>query len=201
VLGVLVAEVVADLADPIVLGLPRGGVPVAARVALAIDAPLDVFVVRKLGAPGHKELAIGAIASGGIQIVNDNVLRHLGLSRADVDAAVAIESIELGRRERIYRGGRPPLVLSDRDVLVVDDGVATGASLKAAVTAVQKASPYSVTVAVPVAPVAAAPVFAQMADRFVVCMTPEPFEAVGSWYADFTQTSDEEVQELLATRW
>ncbi len=128
-LAAVVAETAPDLVNPIVLGLPRGGVPVAARVAAALGAPLDVLVVRKLGAPGHRELAIGAIASGGIQIVNDNVVQHLGLSQADVDAAVVAESDELRRRDKAYRGDRPPLVLSDRDVLVVDDGVATGASL------------------------------------------------------------------------
>jgi putative phosphoribosyl transferase len=198
VLAAVVAETAPDLVNPIVLGLPRGGVPVAARVAAVLDAPLDVFVVRKLGAPGHRELAIGAIASGGVLIVNDNILQHLGLSQADVDAAVAAESDELRRREKTYRGDRPPLVLADRDVLIVDDGVATGASLKAACAAVQEASPRSVIVAVPVAPIATASDFAEMVDRFIVCRTPEPFGAVGSWYRDFTQTTDDEVQVLLS---
>jgi putative phosphoribosyl transferase len=198
VLAAVVAETAPDLVNPIVLGLPRGGVPVAARVAAVLDAPLDVFVVRKLGAPGHRELAIGAIASGGVLIVNDDILQHLGLSQADVDAAVAAESDELRRREKTYRGDRPPLVLADRDVLIVDDGVATGASLKAACAAVQEASPRSVIVAVPVAPIATASDFAEMVDRFIVCRTPEPFGAVGSWYRDFTQTTDDEVQVLLS---
>jgi putative phosphoribosyl transferase len=198
VLAAVVAETAPDLVNPIVLGLPRGGVPVAARVAAVLDAPLDVFVVRKLGAPGHRELAIGAIASGGVLIVNDDILQHLGLSQADVDVAVAAESDELRRREKTYRGDRPPLVLADRDVLIVDDGVATGASLKAACAAVQEASPRSVIVAVPVAPIATASDFAEMVDRFIVCRTPEPFGAVGSWYRDFTQTTDDEVQVLLS---
>jgi len=187
-------------APRIVLALPRGGVPVGAEVAKALDAPLDVFIVRKLGVPGHEELAMGAIASGGVRVLNQEVLRYIPLSQKAIDDVAAREQQELIRRERSYRGSHPPLDVRDKAVIVVDDGLATGSTMRAAVAALRKMQPKSITVAVPVA----AP---QTCDEFrnegidVVCLrTPDPFEAVGLWYEDFSQTSDEEVHELLNER-
>ena len=183
--------------DRLVLGLPRGGVPVAAQVAKALGAPLDVFIVRKLGVPGHEELAMGAIASGGVRVMNQDVLRHIPVPQKSIDAVAAREEQELLRRERSYRGSAPPLDVSGKTVILVDDGLATGSTMRAAVAALRNMRPKSILVAVPVA----AP---QTCDEFkregidIVCLrTPEPFEAVGLWYEDFSQTSDEEVQELL----
>jgi len=183
--------------DRLVLGLPRGGVPVAAQVAKALGAPLDVFIVRKLGVPGHEELAMGAIASGGVRVMNQDVLRHIPVPQKSIDAVAAREEQELLRRERSYRGSAPPLDVTGKTVILVDDGLATGSTMRAAVAALRNMRPKSILVAVPVA----AP---QTCDEFkregidIVCLrTPEPFEAVGLWYEDFSQTSDEEVQELL----
>lgn len=183
---------------PVVLGLPRGGVPVAAEVAAALGAALDVLVVRKLGAPGHPELAMGAIASGGIRVLNPSVLRARGLRDADVERVAAQERRELERRERELRGDRPPLSLSLRPVVVVDDGTATGATVRAAVEAVRTTAPARVVVAVPVGAPDAVALLEQVADEVVCLHVPAAFGAVGAYYDDFTQTTDEQVRRLLA---
>jgi putative phosphoribosyl transferase len=181
----------------IVLGLPRGGVPVAAEVALELDAPLDVFVVRKLGVPGHEELAMGAIASGGTQVVNADVRDHLAISDDEVERVAAVERAELARRESAYRGGRPPLNLTGRLVILVDDGLATGASMRAAVQAVQAQQPAEVVVAVPVAPRDTCAALAAMGVEVICPYVPSRFGGVGRFYLDFSQTRDSEVRELI----
>ncbi|HEY6212369.1 MAG TPA: phosphoribosyltransferase [Vicinamibacterales bacterium] len=183
--------------DVVVLGLPRGGVPVAFEVAEALDAPLDIFIVRKLGMPGYPEFAIGAIASGGVQVLSDDVIRAYGVEERAVDAVARRELAELERREREYREGRPLTSLSGRTVILVDDGLATGASMRAAVQAVRAHEPAAVIVAVPVGAPSTCQEFADIADETVCARTPEPFSAVGKWYQDFSQTSDEEVRALL----
>jgi predicted phosphoribosyltransferase len=183
--------------DVVVLGLPRGGVPVAHEVARALEAPLDVFIVRKLGVPAHRELAMGAIASGGVRVLNRDVVDAYGLSDASIDEVVRDEAAELERRERTYREGRAALELSGRIVLLVDDGLATGASMKAAVEAVRLRGPARIVVAVPVGSPETCREFAGIADEIVCVRTPEYFSAVGQWYRDFSQTSDEEVRQLL----
>jgi len=185
--------------DPtaVVLGLPRGGVPVAHEVSRALHAPLDVFVVRKLGLPGHEEFAMGAIASGDVRVDNPDVL-PLALPQDMVDAVVARERAELARREALYRGNRPPVALAGRTVILVDDGLATGASMRAAIAAVRLARPARVVVAVPVAAPETCRALQGEADEVVCARTPEPFMAVGAWYEDFAQTSDAEVHALLA---
>jgi putative phosphoribosyl transferase len=184
--------------DGIVLALPRGGVPVAARVAGRLGIPLDVFIVRKLGLPGHSEYAMGAIASGGVIVVNEDAVSRLGISQEAIDAVAERELRELERREDLYRGDRPPLDLQSRDVVLVDDGVATGASMHAAIEAVKAYEPLSVVVAVPVAPVSAREEFERLVDAFIALSTPVPFHAVGLWYDDFTQTTDDEVRSLMS---
>lgn len=188
----------ADAPDLIVLALPRGGVPVAYEVARALRAPLDVFVVRKLGVPGHEEYAMGAIASGGVRVLHDEVLRALRIPEAAIARVAAREQDELLRREREYRDGRPAPVLGARTVILVDDGLATGASMEAALEAVERQHPARVVVAVPVAPAETCNRLRDKADDVVCVATPEPFDAVGFWYREFPQTSDEEVRELLA---
>lgn len=183
--------------DAIVLALPRGGVPVGYEVAKALSAPLDVFIVRKLGVPGHEELAMGAIASGGVRVMNDDLLRQLPIPKKSIDEAVLREQQELERREQSYRGTRPPVNVEGRMVIVVDDGLATGASMRAAVQALRKMNPRAIVVAVPVAAASTCAEFRQTADDIVCLRTPEPFQAVGLWYDDFTQTSDDEVTDLL----
>ena len=183
--------------DIIVLALPRGGVPVAHAVARALDAPLDVFIVRKLGLPGHEELAIGAIASGGVRVMNDDVLRYYPVSQQAVDAVAEREQRELERREIAYRGKRPPLDVAGRTVIIVDDGLATGSTMRAAVRALRRMEPRAIIVAVPVAAAETCADLRGEADEVVCLRTPEPFQAVGLWYDDFTQTTDEEVHELL----
>jgi predicted phosphoribosyltransferase len=183
--------------DIIVLGLPRGGVPVAYEIARALDVPLDIFIVRKLGLPGHRELAMGAIASGGIRVLNDDVVRWSGVSRTAIEEVTAEERRELERREREYRDRRPPLDLADRVVILVDDGLATGSTMKAAVEAVRQQKPARVVVAVPVGARDTCQLFERIADAVVCARTPEPFSAVGLWYRDFSETSDDEVRELL----
>jgi putative phosphoribosyl transferase len=182
----------------VVLGLPRGGVPVAAPVAEALHAPLDVFVVRKLGTPGQPELAMGAIASGGVRVLNTALVDRLGIDDDALERVTREESAELRRRERQYRGDRPPVDLAGRTVVLVDDGLATGASVRAAVEAVRAAAPHRIVVAVPVgAPESCARV-AEVADDVVCLHSPASFGAVGTYYLDFGQTSDDEVQRLLA---
>lgn len=183
----------------LVLALPRGGVPVAWEVAAALRAPLDVFVVRKLGAPRWPELAVGALASGGGVVLNDEVVRALQLDESQLQEITDKEAEELARRERAYRGDRPPLEPAGKTVILVDDGVATGASMTAAIKAIRAADPAEIVVAVPVAPPSAHDPLAHLADDVVIAATPTAFMAVGEYYYDFRQTSDDEVRELLAT--
>lgn len=184
--------------DVIVLALPRGGVPVASEAAKALGAPLDVFLVRKLGVPGHEELAMGAIASGGVLVLDEGVLRWLGISEEQVQRALARELDELRRRETAYRDGRPLPDLKGKTVILVDDGLATGATMQAAARAVRRHEPVRIVIAVPVASRAMCDELRDEVDEVVCAMTPAPFYAVGNWYEDFSQTSDEEVRELLA---
>ena len=183
--------------DALVLALPRGGVPVGYEVARALDAPLDVFIVRKLGLPGHEELAMGAIASGGVEVLNDDVLGWMPLSRKTIDAVAERERRELERREKEYRGDRPPLDVSGRTVVIVDDGLATGSTMRAAVLALRKMNPKMTVVAVPVGARETCESLSTEVDEMICLRTPQPFDAVGLWYADFSQTTDEEVHELL----
>ena len=183
--------------DVVVLGLPRGGVPVAAEVARALDAPLDVFVVRKLGAPGFEELAMGAIASGGVQVLNHEVIARLEVTEDAIAAVATREGRELWRRETAYRGDRPPAEITGRAVLLVDDGLATGSTMRAAVAATRARNPASVVVAAPTAPQATVASLRSEADDVIVATTPEPFTAVGHSYVDFSQTSDDEVRRLI----
>lgn len=190
----------ADRADVLVLGLPRGGVPVAYEVAHALRASLDVFVVRKLGVPGHEELAMGAIASGGVRVLNSSVVEKLAIPPSAIDAVARDEAIELRRRERQYRGDRPTPSAAGRRVILIDDGLATGSTMRAAAVALRGQHPAELVIAVPVAAAATCEALAEEVDRIVCAMTPEPFYAVGLWYEDFAQTSDEDVRELLARR-
>jgi putative phosphoribosyl transferase len=184
--------------DVIVLALPRGGVPVAAEVAKRLNAPFDVFVVRKLGLPGHPELAMGAIASGGVRVFNGEVVNALRISDEVIDAVSAEELIELQRREKAYRANRPPLELEGKTVIVVDDGVATGSTVLAAVSALRQLNTTRIVVAAPVIAASSYREIQRAADEVVAAMVPEHFYAVGQWYEDFSQTSDEEVRDLLA---
>jgi predicted phosphoribosyltransferase len=184
--------------DVLVLGLPRGGVPVAAEVAKALDAPLDVMIVRKLGAPWQPELAMGAIASGNVQLLNEQVVRMLGIDDGTIEEIAEREGRELARRERAYRGDQPPFDAAGRQVILVDDGMATGATMRAAVAAVRALAPARVIVAVPTAALDTCELVRAEADRVVCLDTPEPFMAVGCWYRNFDQTSDAEVRNLLA---
>jgi putative phosphoribosyl transferase len=184
-------------ADVAVLGLARGGIPVGRQVASALHAPLDVFLVRKLGVPQWPELAMGALASGGGVVMNDALVRSLGISDTEVQDAIARESVELRRRERAYRGDRPPLAIRDRVVILVDDGIATGASMLAAVRAVRAGQPARVVVAVPVGPESACRQLRDEADEVVCATMPPGFEAVGQVFEDFHQVSDDEVRDLL----
>jgi predicted phosphoribosyltransferase len=184
--------------DVVVLALPRGGVPVGSEVARALHAPLDVFVVRKLGVPGHEELALGAIASGGTRVLNDDVVHVLHISPETIEAVTRGEEQELQRRESAYRGHRPPLDVRGRTVILVDDGLATGATMRAAVAALRQRLPTKVVVAIPVAAPSTCEEFAREVDSLVCARTPEPFGAVGLWYEDFSQTTDDEVRALLA---
>jgi putative phosphoribosyl transferase len=181
----------------VVLALPRGGVPVAFEIAESLDAPLDIFVVRKLGMPDHPEFAIGAIASGGVRVVNEDAIRWYQIPGRVIDAVAREELVELERREREYRAGRPLVDLRDRTVILVDDGLATGATMRAAVQAVRAHRPARVVVAVPVGAPDTCEAFADITDETVCARTPEPFSAVGLWYRNFSQTTDEEVRDLL----
>ena len=188
----------ANRSDVLVLGLPRGGVPIAFEVAKAIHAPLDVFLVRKLGVPGHEELAMGAIASGGVRVINDDAVRGLQISDDIVDAVARKELQELERREQTYRDGRPPVAVTDRVVILVDDGLATGSTMRAAAQAVRQQKPKRLVVAVPIGAPETCDEFRSEVDETICAVEPEPFYAVGRWYEDFSPTSDEEVQLLLA---
>lgn len=189
-----------DQADLLVLALPRGGVPVAFEVARALGAPLDVFVVRKLGTPGREELAMGAIASGGVRVLNQDVIQHYHVSPETLAAVTNREEMELIRREQLYRGGRASIHVEGKIAILVDDGVATGSTMKAAVGALRQLTPAKIVVAVPAAAYPACEEFRTIADETVCLTSPEPFGSVGSWYADFTQTTDAEVSQLLNER-
>jgi predicted phosphoribosyltransferase len=183
--------------DVVVLALPRGGVPVAFEVARALHAPLDVFLVRKLGVPGHEELAFGAIASGGVQVLNEEVVRGLDLSDVVIESVAGREREELARRETEYRDGRPPPLVRGRTVILIDDGLATGSTMRAVVAALRRQAPARVIVAVPVGAVSTCRELWLEADEVVCAITPEPFLAVGQWYGDFSQTTDQVVRDLL----
>lgn len=187
----------AGRSDMIVLALPRGGVPVAYEVAQALNIPLDVLIVRKLGLPGRKELAIGAIASGGIRILNEDIIDAVRIDHEVVNAVTEREMRELQRREEQYRGGRPAPLIQDRTVILTDDGLATGASMLAAVAALRTQHPARIIVVVPVAAPQAVALLLSEADDCITLLTPDPLEGVGQWYEDFSQTTDEEVQALL----
>ena len=187
----------ADREDVVVLGLPRGGVPVAFEVARALRAPLDVFLVRKLGVPGHEELAMGAIASGGIRVLNQDVVAATGIRQDEIEAVAEREQDEIDRRERAYRGDRPPLEVRGRTAILVDDGVATGATMRAAVAALRDRGAGTIVVAVPTAPPETCESLRREVDEIVCLSTPDPFMAVGLWYRDFAPVSDEEVREVL----
>lgn len=184
--------------DVVVLALPRGGVPVALEVIKAIHAPLDLMIVRKLGTPGQEELAMGAIASGGVRVLNTDIVRSLRISDAAIDAVAKRETQELDRRQRAYRGDRPPPPVEGWCVILVDDGLATGATMRTAIKALRQQQPSRVVVAVPVAPLETVEVLRGEADEVVCLATPEPFFAIGRFYRDFPQTSDEEVKDILA---
>jgi predicted phosphoribosyltransferase len=183
--------------DVVVLALPRGGVPVAFEVAEALDAPLDIFLVRKIGMPGHREYAIGAIASGGVRFVSEEVVRAYDIPPAAIEAIAREEQEELERREREYRQGAPLTPLRGRLVILVDDGLATGSTMRAAVLAVRQHTPARVVVAVPVGAPSSCDEFADITDETICARTPEPFLAVGLWYRDFGETTDEDVRALL----
>ncbi len=184
--------------DVVVLALPRGGIPVGFEVAQRLNAPLDVFTVRKLGVPSHEELAMGAIASGGIRVLNQDVVAQLQIPEWLIDQVAAAEQQELERREQAYREGRPPISVKDKTIILVDDGLATGASMRAAVQALRLMEPSAIIAAVPVGAPDTCELLRNDADAVVCAVTPENFVAVGRWYEDFSQTTDEEVRELLA---
>src|SRR3981189_3549403 len=190
----------ANRTDVLVLALPRGGVPVAYEVARALGAPLDVFVVRKLGVPGYEELAMGAVATGGVRVLNHQLVTRLGIPDHLIDSVTEQEQQELARRERLYRGGRPAPDVTGRTVILVDDGLATGSTMHAAIEALRQLRPARIVVAVPTAPPETCEEMRAKVDDVICAITPEPFHAVGLWYQDFAQTTDEEVRNLLARR-
>jgi len=199
--GRLLAEKVKAYAhrpEVLVLALPRGGVPVAYEVARALGAPLDVFLVRKLGVPGHEELAMGAVATGGVRVLNEQIVRALRIPDDVIDAVTMREQEELARRERLYRGDRPLPDVSGRTVILVDDGLATGATMHAAIAALRQQQPARIVVAVPTAAPETCQALRAEVDDVVCAITPEPFYSVGLWYEDFSQTTDDEVRDLLA---
>jgi putative phosphoribosyl transferase len=187
----------ANREDVIVLGVPRGGVPIASEVATALNLPLDIFVLRKLGVPGHEEFAFGAIGSGGVRVLDRQVIESVGLSNMVIDLVTRAERAELARREQIYRGGRPPLDVRGKTVILVDDGIATGASLTAGVHAIRQMKPAAIVIAAPVAPRSTVHRLRHQVDDVVCVETPERFYGVGQFYHDFSQVSDEEVNALL----
>ena len=184
--------------DVVVLALPRGGVPVAFEVARALQAPLDVFLVRKVGVPGRRELAMGAIAAGGVRRINARLVQALGISQKVVESIVQKEERELARREQLYRGGIPHRALGGRVAILIDDGLATGSSMRVGIEALRQHGPAKIVVGVPIAPPSTCRELADEADEVICALTPEPFHAVGLWYENFSQTEDDEVRELLA---
>jgi len=188
----------ANRPDVLVLALPRGGVPVAYEVARTLGAPLDIFLVRKLGVPGYEELAMGAVATGGVRVLNDQIVNGLGIPGYVIDAVAAQEQQELARRERLYRGGRPPPDVRGRTVILVDDGLATGATMRAAIMALRQVQPARIVAAIPTASPETCEELRAEVDDVICAITPEPFLAVGHWYEDFSQTTDDEVRDLLA---
>jgi putative phosphoribosyl transferase len=187
----------ADRSDVIVLALPRGGVTVGFEVAQALHAPLDVVIVRKLGVPGQEELAMGAIATGGLRVLNDPVVQELRISDTEIEAVAAKERLELERRERIYRGGRPAPEIAGRSAILVDDGIATGTTMRVAIAALKKQQPSRIVVAIPVAPRSTCKHLRSQVDELICLLSPQDFMAIGVWYANFAQVADEEVCELL----
>lgn len=189
----------AGRSDVLVLALPRGGVPVAFEVATALGAPLDVLLVRKLGVPDHQELAMGAIAAGGVEVLSEDLIRNLAIPRGLIQQVAARERLELERRDRLFRGNRQPPIIRDRTVILVDDGLATGSTMEAAIVTLRAQAPAKLVVAVPVGARETCERIGRLADGIVCLATPEPFNAVGLWYELFTQTTDEEVLRLLAS--
>jgi putative phosphoribosyl transferase len=187
----------ADRTEVLVLALPRGGVPVAYEVAQELRVPLDVFLVRKLGVPGHEELAMGAIASGGVRVLNEDIVNYLRIPDEVIDAVAAQEQRELERRERAYRDDRPPPDVNDRVVILIDDGLATGSTMRAAAASLRLQKPRRIVVAVPVSAPETCEEFRSEVDEIICAVTPEYFQGVGLWYNDFSQTSDDEVRDLL----
>ena len=190
-----------EQADVLVLALPRGGVPVAYELASALALRLDLMLVRKLGTPGHKEMAMGAIASGGVRVLNDDLIRGLNIPPAAIDAVTQEEVLELQRRDLAYRGQRPAPAVAGQRVLLVDDGLATGATMRAAIAAVRQQAPAHIAVAVPVAPVETLAMLHPLVDQMICLLTPAPFLSVGQWYRNFSQTTDQEVKSLLSKAW
>ena len=200
--GKMLAEALSEYAgkpDVLVLALPRGGVPVAYEIAEALNAPLDLWLVRKLGVPGREELAIGAIAGGGVRILNSEIMRLLDVDQASLDAVMAREQAELERRNTHYRQSRPPPDVQGKTIILVDDGLATGATMRAAIVSLRQARAARIVVVVPVGAASASEKIRKEADEFVCLYTPEPFYGVGRWYDDFSQTTDEEVLALLSS--
>ncbi len=191
----------AGRADALVLALPRGGVPVGAELARALDIDLDILIVRKLGMPGHEEFAMGAIGSGGVRVLQPGVPGLMGVTAQDVEDVAARALAELARRERAYRGGRPPPALGGRSAILVDDGVATGSTVQAAIEVARRLGPRELVLAIPVAPPDTVAALAPRVDRLVCLSIPAGFRSVGQWYDSFGQTADEEVQDLLAGAW
>lgn len=198
--GLILAEQLKEYShqsNVIVLALPRGGVPVAYEIAKALAVPLDVFIVRKLGVPGHEELAMGAIASGGTPIFNEDIVQSLRLKQSAIDSVLQSEQKELQRREKLYRGNKPPLALEDKTIILVDDGMATGATMRAAIQALELHKPATIIVAVPVAALSTYEELSPLVNKIICPLKPRQFYAVGLWYEQFTQTSDSEVIELM----
>jgi putative phosphoribosyl transferase len=187
----------ANRSDVLAIGLPRGGVPVAAQVAKALHVPMDICLVRKLGVPGHEELAMGAIASGGVRVLNDDVLSRLNISRKTIDEVTACELQELQRRDRVYRGDYPPLEVRDRTIILVDDGLATGSTMRAAISALKEQLPQHIVVAIPVAAPDTCQKIRKIVDQVVCVKTSDSLYAIGCWYENFAQTTDTQVCELL----
>lgn len=199
--GLMLADLLNDYTDDkntLILALPRGGVPVASEIARKLHLPLDVLIVRKLGVPGHEELAMGAIASGGSVVFNDDIISHLHINKTQIKTIIQSEQSELNRRERVYRGNKPPVEVKGKTVIIVDDGVATGSTMKSAILAVQLHDPSNIIVAIPVAAQSTLDELSGLVTRVVCPLHPEDFYAVGFWYEQFPQTSDEEVINLLS---